>query len=99
MGFSLRQRYEYLKELKFLIATVQRVHNPQTLASIFILALRYGGKVHEFVVYLERNSFDTPENRVITSGLTFGFGLHKLLGHSTHQRRAFYLANKVIVVQ
>jgi hypothetical protein len=31
---------------------------------------RDGGKVHEFVVYSQRNLFDTPENRVITSGLT-----------------------------
>jgi hypothetical protein len=30
-----------------------------------------GGKVHEFDVYFHRDLFDTPENRVITSGLTF----------------------------
>ena len=28
------------------------------------------GKVHHFVVYLQCDVFDTPENRVITSGLT-----------------------------
>src|SRR2546425_3961806 len=47
---------------------------------------RYGGKVHEFAVYFHCDSFDTPENRVITSGLTFGFGLLKHLGDPTHQR-------------
>ena len=41
-----------------------------------------GGKVHQFAVYFVRDLFDTPENRVIPSGLTFGFGLHKLLGSS-----------------
>ena len=30
-----------------------------------------GGKVNRLRVYLECNLFDTPENRVITSGLTW----------------------------
>jgi hypothetical protein len=42
----------------------------------------HGGKVHQFVVYFERNLFDTPENRVITSGLTFGFRLTQVFGSS-----------------
>jgi hypothetical protein len=70
-----------LNELKFLIVTVLEGTQPTLPGEhLYVGSKRYGGKVHEFVVYLERNLFDTPENRVITSGLTFGFGLHKLLG-------------------
>jgi hypothetical protein len=36
--------------------------------------------------------FDTPENRVITSGLTLASAYTSFLGHPTHQRRAFNLA-------
>lgn len=35
-----------------------------------MLAAGSGGKVNRFRVYLEWDLFDTPENRVITSGLT-----------------------------
>ena len=43
--------------------------------------------------------FDTPENRVITSGLTFGSAYISFLGDPTHQRRAVNLANIVNVRQ
>jgi hypothetical protein len=33
-----------------------------------------GGKEPDFAVYLNRDLFDTPENRVITSGLTLAAG-------------------------
>src|SRR6266576_6238419 len=43
------------------------------------------GKVHEFAVYFHCDLFDTPENRVITSGLPFGFGFLQF-GYPAHPR-------------
>lgn len=50
------------------------LRNLRRPAGIFNCA-RNGGKIHEFGVYLDRDLFDTPENRVIPSGLTFGLGI------------------------
>jgi len=41
-----------------------------TLASLTLAPAKNGGKLHHFGVYLIRGLFDTPENRVVTSGLT-----------------------------
>jgi hypothetical protein len=40
-----------------------------------------GGKEPDFAVYLNRDLFDTPENRVITSGLTLASVAGAFLGH------------------
>jgi len=54
-----------------------------------------GGKVNEFAVYFHRHLFDTPENRVITSGLTFGLRLTQAFGSSNPSKTSFNLANIV----
>jgi len=54
-----------------------------------------GGKVHEFDVSFHRDLFDTPENRVITSGLTFGLRLTQAFGSSNPSKTSFNLANIV----
>ena len=40
-------------------------------ASLLFECGQSGGKDHYFGVYLEQEWFDTPENRVLTSGLTW----------------------------
>jgi len=45
-----------------------------------------GGKLHHFGVYLIRGLFDTPENRVVTSGLTFASILEAFLGIQSNKR-------------
>jgi len=52
------------------IATLNGIQpDAWTLASLTLAPAKNGGKMHHFGVYLIRGLFDTPENRVITSGL------------------------------
>jgi hypothetical protein len=69
------------------------VRNPRCGKRIFISGRQQsGGKVHQFDVYLERDLFDTPENRVITSGLTW-LCLQSVLDIQTFMPGAADLAN------
>ncbi len=42
--------------------------------------------MHHFGVYLIRGLFDTPENRVVTSGLTLASILEAFLGIQSNKR-------------
>jgi len=57
-----------------------------TLASLTLAPAKNGGKLHHFGIYLIRGLFDTPENRVVTSGLTFASLLEAFLGIQSNKR-------------
>jgi len=69
------------------IAALNRTQpNAWTLASLILAPAKNGGKTHHFGVYLIRGLFDTPENRVVTSGLTLASILEAFLGIQSNKR-------------